>query len=290
METPRSLLDLPVQVSDKVTPPSLLDLPVHVSDDGNVIFVKTDIEQRDLDYDADKTGWQGRSIRISSIGGRELRAPLSSTVLRHTSTTKEARHHRLRRAAAATASAVSRMRQHDGVAEVGDAFAADDEADFADEGDTDDEECFSITQLNLARVLHTHVHDLALTRRTLMQKTEIGGAELGGTELVGAAELGGADLPTRISVIHDVADDNGLKGRRWDDDDEEEAVQQESCALMFTLMCREDASAPGRTYDDINKSPPPHLRCVGSPLSSLPTVLRCIASSRPWFLSPTFRG
>ena len=35
----------------------------------------------------------------------------------------------------------------------------------------------------------------------------------------------------------------------------------------------DDASATGRTYDDITKSPPPHLRCVVSPLSSLPPAL-----------------
>ena len=52
----------------------------------------------------------------------------------------------------------------------------------------------------------------------------------------------------------------------------------------------DDASATGRTYDDITKSPPPHLRCVVSPLSSLPPVLRCTAASLPRFLSPTSRG
>ena len=44
-----------------------------------------------------------------------------------------------------------------------------------------------------------------------------------------------------------------------------------------------DASATGRTYDDITKPPPPHLRCVVSPLSSLPPVVRCTAASRHLF-------
>ena len=52
----------------------------------------------------------------------------------------------------------------------------------------------------------------------------------------------------------------------------------------------DDASATGRTYDDITKSPPPHLRCVVSPLSSLPPVLRCTAASLPHLFSPTSRG
>ena len=50
----------------------------------------------------------------------------------------------------------------------------------------------------------------------------------------------------------------------------------------------DDASATGRTYDDITKSPPPHLRCVVSPLSSLPPVLRGIAAAPlPRVLSPS---
>jgi hypothetical protein len=47
----------------------------------------------------------------------------------------------------------------------------------------------------------------------------------------------------------------------------------------------DDTSATGRTYDDITKPPPPHLRCVVSPFSSLPPVLRCTAAPLP--LSPT---
>ena len=43
------------------------------------------------------------------------------------------------------------------------------------------------------------------------------------------------------------------------------------------------SSATGRTCDDITKSPPPHLRCVVSPLSSLPPILRCTAPSPPRF-------
>ena len=45
----------------------------------------------------------------------------------------------------------------------------------------------------------------------------------------------------------------------------------------------DDASSAGHTYDDIIKSPPLHLRCVISPLSSLPLVLRCTAASLPRF-------
>ena len=47
----------------------------------------------------------------------------------------------------------------------------------------------------------------------------------------------------------------------------------------------DDASPTGRTYDDITKTPPPHLRCVVSPLSSPSPVLRCTVASLPRFLS-----
>jgi len=50
-----------------------------------------------------------------------------------------------------------------------------------------------------------------------------------------------------------------------------------------SLPAPDDASATGRTYDDITKPPPPHLRCVVSPLSSLPPVVRCTAASRHLF-------
>ena len=46
----------------------------------------------------------------------------------------------------------------------------------------------------------------------------------------------------------------------------------------------DDASRTGLTYDDFTKAPPPHIRCVVSPVSSVPPVF---GSSRPWFLSPT---
>ena len=52
----------------------------------------------------------------------------------------------------------------------------------------------------------------------------------------------------------------------------------------------DDASATRGTYDDITKSPPPRLRCVVSPLSSLSPVLRRTAASLPCFVSPTSRG
>ena len=52
----------------------------------------------------------------------------------------------------------------------------------------------------------------------------------------------------------------------------------------------DDASSTGHSYNDIIKSPPSHLRCVVSPFSSLPPVLRCTAASPPCFLSPTSRG
>ena len=55
-------------------------------------------------------------------------------------------------------------------------------------------------------------------------------------------------------------------------------------------LASDDASTTGRTYDDITKSPPPHLRCVVSPLSSLPPVLRCTAALLPHFLSPRSGG
>ena len=120
---------------DKDSPSSGLDVPVQVSDGGNVSVAGS--KQCDLPYDADRFGWQGRSIPSSSIGGSELEKPSSSNEPRRTSTTR-------------------------------------------------------------------------------------GGAVIG------------IDFHAERSVYTD------------------------------------DASAAGRTYDDITKSPPRHLRCVVSPLSSLP--------------------
>ena len=55
----------------------------------------------------------------------------------------------------------------------------------------------------------------------------------------------------------------------------------------------DDASATGRTYYDVTKLPPPHLRYVVSPLPAVPPVLRCTAAPLPqpyFFLPPTSRG
>ena len=52
----------------------------------------------------------------------------------------------------------------------------------------------------------------------------------------------------------------------------------------------DDASTTGRTCYDVTKLPPPHLRYVVSPLSSLPPVLRRTAASIPCFLSSTSRS
>ena len=136
-------------------PPRSLDLPAQVSDDGSVIGVMTDSEQRDLHYDADGTGWQGRSIPNSSIGGSKLRTPLSSTEPRRTSTTKEGAvigSH----AAAAPPLFCARHRA---------AAAAD--GGFSDEGD-DDEEAPPRIALALRAMYARHRHE-----RTFMQLEKI---------------------------------------------------------------------------------------------------------------------
>ena len=92
----------------------------------------------------------------------------------------------------------------------------------------------------------------------------------------------------------------GCDGGLWDytddnfelDDEEEEAVRQDLCMAPWNSYVvspsprvSDDASATGHTYDDITKSPPPHLRCVILPLFYLPPVLRGTAASLPrfWF-------
>ena len=63
-----------------------------------------------------------------------------------------------------------------------------------------------------------------------------------------------------------------------------------SAAVLFESSsppAPDDASVTARTYDDITKSPPPHLRCVVSPRSSLLPILRCTTASQPFFSSPT---
>ena len=70
------------------TPRSVLEKPVQVFDDGSVIVVSPDSEQRNLHYDVDGTGWQGRSIPNTSIGRSELGTLSSSIGPCRTSTTK----------------------------------------------------------------------------------------------------------------------------------------------------------------------------------------------------------
>ena len=118
-------------------------------------------------------------------------------------------------------------------------------------------------------------------------------------------------LRSTVVVFHSDDDNGGL----WDYE-EEEAVRHDrggasaaaaACGpglelsqLLCTgvLTCQEEppsppaldnASATGRTYDDITKPPPPHLRCVVLPSPSLPPFLRCTAVSPPHFSSPTSR-
>ena len=57
-----------------------------------------------------------------------------------------------------------------------------------------------------------------------------------------------------------------------------------------SLPTPDDAGTTECTYDDITKSPPPHLRCVVSPFSSLSPVLKRTAAPLPQFFSPTPRG
>ena len=150
-----------------------------MSDDGSVIFVSTDSEQWDMSYGVDETGWQGRSIPNSSIGGSKLRTPSSSTGTCRAS--KGGIHHRLRRAAAAAAArVVSCVRRQD-------------------EGDNDDKEFPTVGTISIVRpataaralrarrVYVRHRHNLTFMRLTLMQKPE--------------TELGGADHSTRRRVI-----------------------------------------------------------------------------------------
>ena len=160
---------------DKVALRSVLHFPVMVSNDG----VFTGSEQWDLHYDADGTGWQGRSIP-NSIGGTELGTFFSSIGPRRMSTTKRSagigcgappppphlplrrRHHRMPHLFCACRCAAATT-------------AAADGGGLAGEGDDDDEEVFDV-QLALAlRAVYTrHRHDLTLTQ---LQKvvTELGG-------------------------------------------------------------------------------------------------------------------
>ena len=213
-------------------PSSVLNLPMQVADNktGSVIVVLPDSEQCDhLHYDADGTGWQGRSIPNSSIGGSELGMPSSSTRPRRTSTTKGGAvigcgaspppTHELicacRRAAAAPAAAAAAAATDDDEVSFADEGDTDNEAGVSDEGGDDDEESPTDAQLALATraVYARRRHDLKLTQWTLMQKTE--------------TELGGVDLSTRRRVIettialikHEEVEVDAAHGRHDDFDD-----------------------------------------------------------------------
>ena len=114
---------------EKDTPRYVLDVPLQVSDGSSAIGVLTDREQRDLHYDADGTGRsQGRSIPNSSIGGSENGTPSSSTGPSHTSTIKGGAVNMLLLFCACN---------DDRVAD------ADGPVELADEGDDDEKECFA---------------------------------------------------------------------------------------------------------------------------------------------------
>ena len=345
------------------------DHPVQVSDDASIIGMLTNSEQRDLHCDTDGTGWQGRSISNSSIGGSKLGILSSSTGPWHMPTTKGGavigcgapppRPHALFRT------------RHCAVTAAGSREAADAQLALA----------FSraattglLTDAQLALALRAvygvharHRHDLhTLTRRTLAQETEteLGGADLSTRRRVVKATIAliklatakvkaargryAGDKPTTTDIDDgargdfavDVATGRGVprdgvqptSGARTgsvvvetsvdgrpggdviaDGDGEldieldvEEAVQQDSfvaprdsggasvapAAAAVGLRreppsspAPEDASKTGRTYGDITKSPPPYLRCVLSPLSSLSPILHCTAAPLPRFLN-----
>ena len=103
------------------------------------------------------------------------------------------------------------------------------------------------------------------------------------SDAVSLLGAGNSPLKTIAVVVHDDVNNRhpeeeieGRDGGLWDyavtdDDDELDDIDEEAAP--------DDASVNGRTYDDVTKSPPPHLRCVVSPLSSLPPVLGCTAAS-----------
>ena len=204
----------------KDTARSVLDLPVQASDDGCVVML-TDSEQWEIPIHvhniADGTGWQGRSIPDSSIGGSELGTPSSSTEPCGTEggavigcgAPPPPPHvlfcARLRAAAAAVAAT-------DG-----------NEAGFAEEGDDDDDEEFP-TDAEIALALRTvyarHRHDLTLTWWTLMQKTE--------------TELGGADLSSRRMIETTIAlikheEAEAARGRYANDKPTNPGVVDDAC-------------------------------------------------------------
>ena len=146
---------------DQGTPRSVIDFPVQVSDNGSVIVVSTDSEQRDLHYDADGTGWQGRSIPNSSIGGSKLRTPASSTGPRRTPTP---------RGGGVIGCGAPPPPPH--VLFCADEAGFSDYAGFSDEGDNDDEEfpTEALEVVEAERIGQEKVYsDLEATRRLLEQ-------------------------------------------------------------------------------------------------------------------------
>jgi hypothetical protein len=119
---------------DKDTPRFVLDVPLQVSDGSSTIGVLTDREQRDLHYDADGTGRsQVRSIPNSSIGRSENGTPSSSTTGPSITSTIEGGAENMLLLFCSCklfcASNDDRVADADGLVEL------------ADEGDDDEEEC-----------------------------------------------------------------------------------------------------------------------------------------------------
>ena len=310
---------------DKDSPRSVLDVPVQMSDDGSVSDVFTDSEQRDLHYDAYSIDWQGRSIPYSSIGGGELGAPSSSTGPRRTSTTKGGVADMLLlfcafNDGAADAGPVyladegddgelepaeEAVRQDSGGASTAEAESADDvydsdsDAIYASESDpngiigddfhakysifTDDDDTNVAAEAReaaaaLAAAAAIAGRDAANTAaREAVAELEVCARErrdAAAAAAVAAAAAAAArdEAAAATGKFHaECSVDTGVLTRREE---------------PLSLPALDETSVTGCTYGDIIKSPPPHLRCVVFlPLFSLPPVLRCTAASLPRFIA-----
>ena len=323
------------------TPRSVLNLPVQVSDDGSVTVVSTE----------------------SGIGRSALGAPSSSIGPRNTSKPKEGTVHMLQLLCACEKDGVAingdapPPREKYGFAEKGD----NNDVEFPPECEAEAAAACvsSLTDPAKALVDDFRFEPCAVSGVRIKESVAsvAAPAEAPAEPSPPPAPVMTGESPLRaIDVVFHNDDDNrhfeeqieGRDGGLWDfavsDDDseldgeEEEAVRQDSCVAPWdsgeasaaaaaagvglqlrrmigektsmnidvyveehtdvltrreespSLPAPDDASATGRTYDDITRSPPPHLRCVVSPLPSLPPVLLCTAASPPCFLSPTSRG
>ena len=267
---------------DKDTPRSVLDDLVQVSDDGNISVMLADSEHWDQHYDADSNNEDDEEVFPSDAQLNLARLLHAHAHARDLTLTRRAPMQQIKRELGQD------IEGHDG--RRWDFAVADGDGH---DGGLWDLECEGERNRYTGVLMCT---DVLSRREELPSPPALDGAsETGRTYMQKTKRELGEDIEGHGGRRWDyaVADDDGRDSGLWDlgcDGEKNRHTGVLTCTGVMTRREKspsppalDDASATGRTYDDITKSPPPHLRCVVSPFFSLSPALLCIAVLLPRF-------